>query len=178
MSDNMSHAIPDDLVFPLTFRPSQSYREAPRSFGSNRSGGRRKHGGCDLYAPVGSAVLAMAKGKVISVVYRFYCSTYAIEIDHGTFIARYGEILLEPAKSLKLNSEVRAGQMIGAVGQLDCYHQSMLHIETYRGDASGSLTNRSNTPYQRRSDLIDCTPFLDKARVGISTNVDGSIAFA
>ena len=117
----------------------------------------------------------MASGKVISVVYKFYCSTYAIEIDHGSFVARYGEILLEPARSLKLNSTVRAGQVIGAVGQLDCYNKPMLHLEIYSGEASGALTDRSNPPYQRRADLLDCTPYLDKARVGLATNMDGTI---
>ena len=45
---------------------------------------------------------------------------------------------------------------------------AMLHLELYSGELSGSLTQRSNRSYlhipsgnfQRRGDLMDCTPFL------------------
>ena len=46
-------------VFPLHVRPKESYKEPPRSFGSSRDHGARKHAGCDLYAPAGTEVLAV-----------------------------------------------------------------------------------------------------------------------
>jgi len=46
---------------------------------------------------------------------------------------------------------------------------SMLHLELYKGTAFGRLTNRKNRPYQRRSDLINPTPYLDKAKIGTTT---------
>lgn len=62
-----------------------------RRFGSNRSHGHRKRAGVDLYAKVGTPIRAMADGTVLHVG-GFYGGTYAIEVDHGTFIARYGEV--------------------------------------------------------------------------------------
>ena len=53
-------------VFPLPFRPRESYRVSPRSFGSSRAGGARKHAGVDLYAPVGTHILAIDDGVIIS----------------------------------------------------------------------------------------------------------------
>ena len=51
-------------IFPLHVRPKESYKEPPRSFGSSRDHGARKHAGCDLYAPAGTEVLAVEDGTV------------------------------------------------------------------------------------------------------------------
>lgn len=153
-------SVPTGLTFPLNQRPTASYHESPRSFGSGRSGGR-KHAGCDLYAPVGTPVRAMLGGKVRTALYAFYGGTYAIEIDHGTFVARYGEVQKEVADKLKVGDAVSAGQVIGQVGQLNNYPKSMLHLELYTGSESGGLTDRSSLPYKRRSDLFDPTSWLD-----------------
>ena len=50
--------------FPLRFRPKECFRVSPRSFGSSRASGTRKHAGVDLYAPVGSEILAIDDGVV------------------------------------------------------------------------------------------------------------------
>lgn len=173
MQPLMTHDTPVGLVFPLPFRPSESYHEPPRSFGASRRNGRR-HAGCDLYAPVGTPVLAMRPGRVIRTVYAFYCSTYALEIDHGKFVARYGEIQRSPARMLGLGDSVRAGQLVGAVGQLDCYSRSMLHLEIYAGGFAGALT-QGGIPFFRRPDVVDPAPYLDKAYVAIACNADGTV---
>ena len=157
-------AIPPDLLFPLFQRPTDSYKTRPRNFGSGRSGGR-KHAGCDLYAEVGTAIRAMAQGRVLRPLYEFYGGTYALEIDHGTFVARYGEIQRRDANQLKQGDTVSPGQVIAHVGKLNNYYRSMLHLELYTGSASGQLTVRGAPPYQRRSDLFDPTTWLDAARV-------------
>ncbi len=59
-------------------------------------------------------------------------------------------------------NSVARGQVIAFVGKLES-GSSMLHFEMYAGTASGSLTVRGNPPYQRRSDLLDPTPYLDQA---------------
>jgi len=155
--------VPAGLLFPMFQRPKESYTENPRKFGSGRSGGR-KHGGCDLYAPVGTEIRAMMQGTVIIPPYEFYGGTYALEVDHGTFVARYGEIK-KPTTKMKAGDPVSPGQVIGQVGKLNNYNKSMLHLELYARTATGALTNRGNPPYQRRADLFDPTSWLDAAKV-------------
>ena len=49
-------------IFPVPrWIDTYSYEVSPRSFGSNRAGGR-KHAGCDIYAPLGSEIKAVAPG--------------------------------------------------------------------------------------------------------------------
>jgi hypothetical protein len=73
-------------------RPKESYKEPPRSFGSSRDHGARKHAGCDLYAPAGTEVLAVEDGTVIRGPYPFYDVVRALEVQHPSGIVRYGEI--------------------------------------------------------------------------------------
>src|ERR1039457_7734983 len=80
-------------VFPLRKRPAASYKERPRGFGNPRANGARKHAGCDLYAPVGTEVLAVEDGEVIAGPYLFYDVVDAVEIRHASgVIVRYGEV--------------------------------------------------------------------------------------
>ena len=155
---------PQPLLFPLTNKPSESYKTGMRAYGSNRSNGKRKHAGVDLYAPKGTAIRAMKDGKVIQH-YSFYLGTKALEIDHGDMIIRYGEIS-DVAEGIKTGVTVKRGQIIAYVGELSFKSgnkMSMLHLEAYKGNAKGALTVRSAQPYQRRSDLFDPTKLLDSA---------------
>ena len=70
--------------------------------------------------------------------------------------------------------KVTAGQPIARMGKM--FTSAMLHLEMYSGEASGPLTQRNqapskkfgaNTPFQRRKDLIDPTPFLDKWKTNL-----------
>lgn len=150
------------MLFPLKFRPKESYKEGMRRFGANRDHGRRKHAGCDLYAPIGTPVFAVADGTVIAA-YPFYLGSWAIEVDHGTFVVRYGEVKPKVAAGIKAGAKVTARQLLGEVGLLKGLKMSMIHFEMFSGAAKGSLTVKGNPPYQRRSDLMDPTPFLDAA---------------
>lgn len=151
------------LLYPLEKPATQSYKTGARRFGSSR--GSRRHAGIDLYAPTGAFVRAMADGKVIRV-YDFYCETFAIEIDHGSFIARYGELDSDPENLLVSDGQkVSRGQKIGLVGKLIGIKvpSNMLHLEMYSSTSHSQLTVKSNKPYQRRSDLFDPTPSIDLA---------------
>ena len=155
---------PQPVLFPLKTKPSESYKTGIRAYGSNRSRGNRKHAGVDLYAPKGTAIRAMKDGKVIQH-YNFYLGTKALEIDHGDMIIRYGEIS-GVAEGIKTGVSVKRGQIIAYVGELvfkSGNKMSMLHLEAYKGNATGALTVRSAQPYQRRSDLFDPTSLLDSA---------------
>lgn len=135
------------LLFPLPARPQQTYHENPRKFGSNRSN-NRKHGGIDLYGPVGTVVRAMADGVVIQV-YPFYLGTWAVEVDHGTFIARYGE-LRGGDIAVQKKEQVHRGQELGRVGKLSGLNFSMLHLELYSTTESPTAKGRGLTQKEIR----------------------------
>ncbi|MCW9048548.1 MAG: hypothetical protein OQK46_10755, partial [Gammaproteobacteria bacterium] len=70
------------------------------------------------------------------------------------------------AAGIVTGAKVKRGQVIAYVGELvfkSGNKMSMLHLETYKGTLTGSLTVRSSKPYQRRGDLFDPTQMLDKA---------------
>lgn len=146
--------------------PTQDWLQGMRCFGSRRSGGKRAHAGCDLYAPVGTTIHAIASGTVTLGPYAFYDGTYALEVDHGAFLARYGEI--QKNAFVKAGDRVEAGQPIAKVGKLLSIRNSMLHLELYDKSATGPLTVKNNAtkrnskgvPFMRRSDLIDPTKRL------------------
>ncbi len=150
------------FIFPLRKRPDLDYHTGGRSFGSGRSGGTRKHAGCDLIAPKGTEILAMADGQVIQSPYFFYSGTYALEVkqDNG-MVVRYGEIAKTLPHGIMSGARVSRGQVIAYVGRLNS-GSSMLHLEMYTGTKSGPLTQSGNV-YRRRSDLVDATPYLDNA---------------
>lgn len=151
-----------DFIFPLRQRPVSSYSNGGRKFGASRSNGTRKHAGCDLIAPKGTEVLAMASGKVIRGPYHFYSGAYALEIKHSNGeVVRYGEILKIVPAGIRIGARIAQGQVIARVGQLQS-GSSMLHLEIYSGTESGKLTQAGNK-YKRRNDLIDPTPYLDAA---------------
>jgi murein DD-endopeptidase MepM/ murein hydrolase activator NlpD len=150
--------LPGDQYFPLPFVPRLSYKTGGRRFGARRSKGTRKHAGCDLVVPKGTKIHATESGTVIRGPYYFYRGTYAIEIKHTHFVARYCEIK-GVVKGIRVGTKVKAGQHIAFVGKM--WHDSMLHFELYEGSATGPLTQRGKPPYQRRSDLINPAPYLD-----------------
>ena len=138
-----------------------------RAFGAARSDGR-KHAGIDWYVEngAGTPVYAMADGTVQEYSYdTFYGGTGMISVKHADgSVARYGEI----TPLVKSGTKVKKGQQIGVLKANNIDGGTMLHLELYAGDASGSLTvtgNRSYTylssaKYNRRKDLIDPTCLL------------------
>ena len=154
---------PNNYCFPLSFRPSESYHSGQRAFGARRNKGKRKHGGCDLYAQPGTPIYSMDDGKIISY-YPFIDGTHAVEVQHSDFIARYAEIK-SLASNLKVGEPIKKGQVLAYVGYLKTYDMSMLHLELYAGNKTGRLTNRNKPPFNRREDLLDPTNILDKAKL-------------
>ena len=153
-------------LFPLRQRPEKDYKTCPRAFGCPRDKGRRKHAGCDLYAAIGTEVLAVEDGEIIQPVYFFYLGTYALEVKHASgIVVRYGEIKRETPRPWKAGDKVSAGEVLGYVGQLQGLPMAMLHFELYEGSGHGPLTTRESAGFQRRSDLVDPTVFLDNCTV-------------
>jgi len=157
-------------LFPFPAVPAQSWEKSPLAFASPRAGGARLHAGCDLYFPQGTPIHAVADGVVTRGPYAFYCGTFALEIDHGPFLARYGEI--QGKTEVTVGATVRAGQKIARVGHLVGIQvpSDMLHFELYDKSLSGPLTVaiesapavRIGVPFMRRKDLIDPTLKLNQ----------------
>ena len=152
------------MAFPLSFVPKKSWRVRPRSFGAPRNNGKRQHAGCDLYAPPGTPVFAVADGTVLSFS-PFYLGSWAITVDHGTFTVRYGETRTKMAPGVKIGGKVKKGQKIGEVSALKGLSISMVHFEMYSGSLSGPLTT-AKAPFKRRADLLDPTEILEKWAAG------------
>jgi murein DD-endopeptidase MepM/ murein hydrolase activator NlpD len=159
------------FLFPFPRVPAADWVGSPRCFASNRNNGLRAHAGCDLYFEKGTWIYAIGDGVVTRGPYPFYCQTFALEVDHGDFLARYGEI--QATTAVKEGDRVHAGQQIARVGHLIGIKvpSDMLHFELYDKTASGPLTvpdaarskNRADgTPFMRRKDLIDPTPKLNQ----------------
>lgn len=159
--------------FPLPVIPDESYKSGGRRFGALRNKGQRTHAGCDLIAAPGTPICAIADGKVRMNPYYFYNGTYALEVEHGQMLVRYGEILptavhdsrLTFLAEIKKGALVKKGQVIAYVGKM--LKDSMLHFECYsNATLPGGLTDRSKSggAFQRRSDLMDPTNLLDGAK--------------
>src|SRR5258706_15661030 len=80
------------FFFPFMQVPSVNWTDGIRAFGSRRTHGARAHAGCDLYFPVGTTIHGITDGTVTRGPSEFYEATFALAGDHGTFLARYGEI--------------------------------------------------------------------------------------
>ncbi len=148
------------MRFPLPFVPKRSYKDAGSGFGASREKVRKglRHAANDLVGPPGTPVLAMEDGLVLLGPYEFFRQTYALEVRHGQFVARYCE--LDPHTEVTAGDQVKEGQVIGYIGNqpgLD-----MLHIEFFDGTLTGNLTDKRNPPYERRKDVFNGTELLDK----------------
>ena len=140
-------------TFPFASRKLlDDFKADGRSFGSYRSG--RKHAASDLLNAVGTPIVAISDGEILDF-YEFACTTHAVVVDHGQFIARYGEIhALAPG--IKIGHRVTKRQKIATVGRLECTPDSMLHLELYKGTVKGELSKPGNE-FFRRGDLFDPT---------------------
>ena len=149
-------------IFPLAVKVDSYRSNWSCRFGAPRDPGR-KHGGCDLAAGAGTAVLAVDDGVVVEVAPNFKYNTSVVSIGHGDLydddycIVRYGEV---DTIMVQLGATVSRGDLIAKVGKQPGGTQ--LHLEMYRGDETGDFKQERNAPYKRRSDLIDPTPYLDE----------------
>ncbi len=150
------------LIFPLWNKPSASWKDGPRYFGCPRSGGSRKHAGCDLYAPFGAKIRAIADGVIIQRPYYFYDGTNALEVYHpGVGVVRYGEISSSKTVPVSPGQKVKVGEHIAYVGLLDSLNMSMIHFELFGEQARGQNLSGGGA-YRRNPALKDPTSLIDK----------------
>lgn len=152
---------PKCCEFPTMKKVTHSFTSGMRRFNAGRSKGKRLHAACDLYRYKDEPIMAVAPGTVVRDRYYFYEGTYALEVRHsGGFIVRYGELTGKNVSGVSKNRSVKMGDRLGYIGVVNsgCC-RPMLHFELYRGNRKGALTTKTNR-YQRRSDLMDPTPYL------------------
>lgn len=158
---------PKCCEFPTVKEPTHSYTSGMRMFNARRGGGTRSHAACDLYRYKDEPILSVAPGVVIRDLYYFYQGTYALEVRHsGGFIVRYGELTGQKESGVSNGKKVKMGQRIGYMGKVNsnCC-RPMLHFELFKGTATGALSQKGNK-FQRRSDLLDPTHYLQKWESG------------
>ncbi|WP_141675016.1 M23 family metallopeptidase [Gilliamella sp. Bif1-4] len=175
-----------EIIFPLKVKPINNFdmqfgkkfnwtkNDNQTMFGSNRSGGKRKHAGRDLYTEPNAEIVAVCDGVVLDIR-DFYCKTHQITVKHHTnsgreFIIRYGEVDKSSIKNLKVGDSVKQGAILAKTGKLLNNDDTplmvlsgkiiyMLHLEYYSGesglDLKKPLSNKANKPYERRKDLLD-----------------------
>ncbi len=87
----------------------------------------RTHSGIDFSGDSGAQVKAIAEGKVIKIYDDALYGT-VVEIDHGNEVtARYCGINKETLE-IKENSEVKAGALIGYLGEIPCEKDEISHL--------------------------------------------------
>ncbi|MDO4842622.1 MAG: M23 family metallopeptidase, partial [Phoenicibacter congonensis] len=89
----------------------------------------RTHSGVDIAAPVGTAVRAMAAGKV-TAVREDEMLGWVVEIAHGSYVASYCNV--QEGVSVREGDTVGIGDQIGGVGQqarLEIGDEPHLHLE-------------------------------------------------
>lgn len=153
---------PNCCRFPLATSAKASFLSGQRRFGAARSKGKRKHAACDLYHRNQEPVLAVAPGKIIRSRYYFYQGTYAVEVQHsGGFIVRYGELSDKQSAKTKGKINIAAGDEIGFIKKVNsnCC-EPMLHFELYSGKGKGPLSIKASRGFQRRSDLLNPSKYL------------------
>lgn len=154
---------PNCCEFPTVRKTTHPFTSGMRMFGARRGGGTRSHAAADLYRYIDEPILAVAPGTVVRDLYFFYQGTYALEVVHsGGFVARYGEITNKSPKGVGRGASLKMGERLGFMGVVNsgCC-RPMLHFELFKGNKSGSLS-QTNPPYNRRSDLMNPTPYLLK----------------
>jgi len=177
------------IIFPLLVKPENDkektwgehyYWAASQgnnmtTFNSNRSGGKRKHAGRDLYTEPKTTVVAIADGVVLKTA-SFYAQTDYIAVHHTTndgreFIINYGEV--DPAtKKVKEGDKVTQGQELGVTGHLvgitviSGHTIYMIHFEHYSGELGFDMEKNhiltGDNKYKRRGDLVDSVDILEE----------------
>lgn len=115
----------------FTITSNMGYRESPGGIGSTN------HGGIDIGASYGTAIVAAQSGYVnISGVYDGYGN--AVQIDHGNgYETLYGHM---SSIAVSKGEYVTAGQVIGFVGSTGWSTGPHLHYEVHVYNGNGQMT--------------------------------------
>lgn len=125
------------FICPVAYQGDMIVRNDSRGngyFAASRGNGSRIHEGIDLFAPIGTPVLACRAGIVIAARASRGMGNYVVIRHSGGITTIYGHLLKVNVRRGRL---VRQGDVIGAVGKTgNASHPAIkphLHFEVRRG---------------------------------------------
>ncbi len=125
----------DSFVLPIGTEISKDYNPETPIYNPTM-GDWRTHSAVDFSGDSGAQVKAISAGKVIKIYDDTLYGT-VVEIDHGNeVIARYCGINKETIE-VKENGEVKAGALIGYLGEIPCEKEEISHLHfeiSYKGE--------------------------------------------
>lgn len=140
-----------------TSRPLRRF-DAPRP-AAHADNPTRRHVGVDLFAAPGDTVIAVEDGRVLGFYPFLRAATgemsYALLVDHGSYVANYGEVRESSlaAHGLAIGARIRAGQPIATISDT-----AQLHFETYAAGTQHSASWPNGAP--QPANVRDPTAFL------------------
>lgn len=119
----------------------------------------RRHVGVDLFAAPGDTVIAVEDGRILGFYPFLRAATgemsYALLVDHGAYVANYGEVRESSlaAHGLAIGDRISAGQPIATISDT-----AQLHFETYQAGTQHSSSWPNGAP--QPAGVRDPTAFL------------------
>ncbi len=130
-----------DLAWPLTLGQRGEDAYGSGAFGASRDGGRRRHNGLDLVAPVGAPIRAPLSGIVTRVgqAYAGDAELQFVEITSPT--TRYSARVFYVGPSHAPGAQVTAGEIIGQAQDLGRRYASGMtnHVHVEFADRRGAV---------------------------------------
>ena len=134
-----------DLAWPLTLGQRGEDAYGSGAFGASRDGGRRRHNGLDLVAPVGAPIRAPISGIVTRVgqAYSGEPELQFVEITSPT--TRYSARVFYVGPSRAPGAQVTAGEIIGRAQDLGRRYASGMtnHVHVEFADRRGAVLDPS-----------------------------------
>lgn len=134
-----------DLAWPLTLGQRGEDAYGSGAFGASRDGGRRRHNGLDLVAPVGAPIRAPISGIVTRVgqAYSGEPELQFVEITSPT--TRYSARVFYVGPSRAPGAQVNAGEIIGRAQDLGRRYASGMtnHVHVEFADRRGAVLDPS-----------------------------------
>lgn len=102
------------------------------------TGQTKGHSGIDIGAPLGTPILSIGPGTVISASYKNEVAGWEVIVDHGTYKTRYLHCRAN-SPTVKVGDWVAAGTKIAEVGSTGRSTGPHLHLEVYVMDSTGNF---------------------------------------